>query len=151
MKAILVRSWCVRVFVLFPAFHPWIALLRLSILTSYKVRVSLIYLKICTAAFANALFFTSSALPSGSDPACAPKEFLARLTRNLTVGLISAFLGDCAVFTLFLLQIRKPIVKHEWTERSMARQISVWRCRTATFHTGSSSLIPEGNLRLFQS
>ena len=125
VKAILVRSWCVRVFVLFPAFHPWIALLRLSILTSYKVRVSLIYLKICAAAFANGLFFTSSALPSGSDPACAPKEILARLIRNLTVGLISAFLGDCAVFTLFLLQVRKPMVKKEWTERSMARQIAI--------------------------
>ena len=43
VKSILDRSWCVRVGLLLPAFHPWIALLRLSIVTSYKVRVSLIF------------------------------------------------------------------------------------------------------------
>ncbi|CAE7253645.1 HERC2 [Symbiodinium sp. CCMP2456] len=60
VQSILQRGWCSRVCLLVPAFHPWIALLRFSILTPYTVRVALVFLKLCTAGATNALFFTST-------------------------------------------------------------------------------------------
>ncbi|CAE7320868.1 ACBP4 [Symbiodinium sp. CCMP2592] len=134
VKSILDRSWCARVGLLLPAFHPWIALLRLSIVTSYKVRVSLIFLKICTSGATNALFFSSNSPLEGSDPKCwMPKDYFRRLVTNTIVGFLAAFLGDCIVFTLFLLQARKPVEKRQWSERAMRRQIATWRCKGVCF------------------
>eukprot|EP00439_Symbiodinium_sp_Y106_P077455 s2196_g16.t1 len=134
VKSILDRSWCVRVGLLLPAFHPWIALLRLSIVTSYKVRVSLIFLKICTSGATNALFFSSNSPLEGSDPKCwTPKDYFRRLVTNTIVGFLAAFLGDCVVFTLFLLQVRKPVEKRQWSERAISRQIATWRCKGFCF------------------
>ncbi|CAE7885026.1 unnamed protein product [Symbiodinium microadriaticum] len=133
VQSILRSCWLVRVGMLFPAFHPWIALLRHSLLTTYKVRVALIFLKLCTAGATNALFFTSSSPGPGSDPNCRPaRDLLARLVQNTVVGMLSAFLGDCVIFALFLVQDRKPTEKH-WTPKAKARQLRVWRCRAWTF------------------
>ncbi|CAE7234800.1 unnamed protein product [Symbiodinium sp. CCMP2456] len=133
VQSILKSCWLVRVGMLFPAFHPWIALLRHSLLTTYKVRVALIFLKLCTAGATNALFFTSSAPGPNSDPNCRPaRDLLARLVQNTVVGMVSAFLGDCVIFALFLVQDRKPTEKH-WTRKAKARQLRIWRCRAWTF------------------
>ncbi|CAE7941396.1 unnamed protein product, partial [Symbiodinium necroappetens] len=122
-----------RVALLFPAFHPWIALLRLSLLTSYKVRVSLIFLKLCTAASTSALFFTSSSPGPDSDPNCKkPQTLVAQLVQNTVVGVVSALLGDVIVFALFLVQNRSPIEK-DWTEQSKRWQLRVWKCRAVAF------------------
>jgi len=133
VRSILTSRWYIRVGLLFPAFHPWIALLRLSLLTSYKVRVSLIFLKLTTAGATNALFFTSSSPPLDSDPACrTPQSLGARLVQNTVVGMVSACLGDCVVFALFLVQDRKPIAK-DWTEEAKKWQLAVWKMRAVVF------------------
>lgn len=133
VRSILTSRWYIRVGLLFPAFHPWIALLRLSLLTSYKVRVSLIFLKLATAGATNALFFTSSSPPLDSDPACrTPQSLGARLVQNTVVGMVSACLGDCVVFALFLVQDRKPIAK-DWTEEAKKWQLAVWKMRAVVF------------------
>ncbi|CAE7546111.1 Lztr1 [Symbiodinium sp. CCMP2592] len=133
VRSILKSRWYARVCLLFPAFHPWLAVLRLSILTSYKVRVALIFLKLCTAGATNAVFFSSTSPAPGSDPSCLPTQnLLEQLVQNTVVGMMSALLGDCAIFTLFLVQNRKPVEK-DWTEAAKSRQINVWRCRAALF------------------
>ncbi|CAE7197674.1 HERC1 [Symbiodinium natans] len=133
VQCILDSRWYKRVGLLFPAFHPWIALLRLSLLTSYKVRVSLIFLKLCTAGATNALFFTSSSPGPDSDPSCKkPQTLVAQLVQNTVVGVVSALLGDVIIFTLFLVQNRSPMEK-DWTERSKKWQMRVWKCRALAF------------------
>ncbi|CAE7785608.1 unnamed protein product, partial [Symbiodinium sp. KB8] len=133
VQCMLASRWYRRVALLFPAFHPWIALLRLSLLTSHKVRVSLIFLKLCTAASTSALFFTSSSPGPDSDPNCKkPQTLVAQVVQNTVVGVVSALLGDVIVFALFLVQNRSPIEK-DWTEQSKRWQLRVWKCRAVAF------------------
>ncbi|CAE7577395.1 gefF [Symbiodinium sp. CCMP2456] len=133
VQSILNSRWFVRVCLLVPAFHPWLAVLRLSLLTSYKVRVSLIFLKLCAAGATNAMFFSSTSPAPNSDPACLPPQnMLAWLVQNTVVGMISAILGDCAIFALFWLQNRKPVEK-DWTTAAKARQLNIWSCRAGLF------------------
>ena len=133
VQSMLKRQWCVRICLLFPAFHPWVALLRYSIITPRKVRAALIFLKLCTAGATNALFFTGTTPGPDDDPSCRQKgNFLQTLTRNSVVGFLSAFLGDCIIFTLFLVQARK-VVEKEWTDEIKAWQRSIWRCRRTCF------------------
>ena len=134
VESILQRGWCSRICLLVPAFHPWIALLRFSILSPYTVRVALVFLKLCTAGATNALFFTSTTPSPDDDPACRQKlGFFEALVQNCIVGFLSAFLGDCIIFTLFLVQVRSPAEKKQWTEAAKAWKLAWWRCRSYVF------------------
>ncbi|CAE7755059.1 HERC2 [Symbiodinium microadriaticum] len=134
VQSVLQRGWCSRVCLLIPAFHPWIALLRFSILTPYTVRVALVFLKLCTAGATNALFFTSTTPSPDDDPSCRQKlPFFEGLVQNCIVGFLSAFLGDCIIFTLFLVQVKSPEEKKRWSEAQKAWKLAWWRCRSCVF------------------
>ena len=60
-------SWCMRIVLLLPAMHPWMALALVSLFGSHKRRAALIILKLATATFTSALFFTNGAQSFDSD------------------------------------------------------------------------------------
>ncbi|CAE7250071.1 HERC2, partial [Symbiodinium pilosum] len=134
VQSILVRRWYTRVAMLFPVFHPWTVLVRMSLLTPRKVRVSLIFLKFVTAAATNALFFASNSPLPDSDPRCfEPENLFAALVQTAVVGISSALLGDFMVFILFRIQALRPVRKIAWTSSLRARQRMKWRFRLWLF------------------
>jgi len=130
VKSILSHTWLVQVAMMFTAVHPWWQLMRFCLLTPQTVRVALLFLKLASAGMTNSLFFASDSPLPDEDPSCFPpeEEFLPWMVYTATVGLLSAFLGDCVVYTLFLMQERRPIERAEWTDGRKARQHAWWRC-----------------------
>jgi len=143
------RDWTVDTFLsssvflrlrlLFPALHPYAENTRVSLFTSHVTRTTLIILKLMSAAATGALFFSSSASTPDADPDCEePEDIWQRMIQTATVGVLSAFLGDCVLFVLFFLQLQQPKAELEWTEEMKDRYRRKWRCRSILFWTLSS-------------
>eukprot|EP00434_Breviolum_minutum_P001501 symbB.v1.2.001324.t1/scaffold57.1/size370615/33 len=81
-----------------------------------------------------ALFFSSSAPTPDSDPKCSPpSDEFERVVQSVTVGFVTAFLGDGIIFILFLVQRKSVVRRTEWTEAMKVRQRFWWSFRTGTF------------------
>ncbi|CAE7035576.1 rngB [Symbiodinium natans] len=111
-KDFLNSFWCKRVVLLMRAMHPWVTMQFVSLFRSHvvpwQVRASLIILKLVSAACANALFFTSSAVAADADMGCGPLETAGeRLLRAAIVGILSACMGDLLIVLLAMVQRRQ--------------------------------------------
>lgn len=127
-------SWFARLRLLFRALHPWAENTRISIFTSHTTRTTLIIMKLISAAAAAALFFSSEAETPDSDPECEqPEELWREMVQNVTVGVLSAFLGDAVIFFLFFVQLRQPKPEVEWTDELKENYRRRWRCRSVVF------------------
>ncbi|CAE7820676.1 Rcbtb1 [Symbiodinium sp. CCMP2456] len=93
-----------RVIILLPAVHTYSVLFRLYALTPVAVRVSAIILKLLSAGFTNAVFFTTTAKQAVQG--CNEEDLSMErgFVRKFWVGLLSAVLGDLIVFVLLLIQ-----------------------------------------------
>ncbi|CAE7204363.1 gefF [Symbiodinium natans] len=132
-KNFLNSFWCKRVVLLMWAMHPWITMQFVSLFRSHVVRASLIILKLVSAACANALFFTSSAVAADADMNCAPLETTGeRLLRAAIVGILSACMGDLLIVLLAMVQRRQVLIRR-WTEEAKERQLRSWRRRRFIF------------------
>eukprot|EP00434_Breviolum_minutum_P036960 symbB.v1.2.032758.t2/scaffold3973.1/size47119/1 len=128
------RGYFCRLALLLPAVHNWLKLRQMSVLIPYSVRAMLIGMKVISAEALCALFFSSSAPTPDSDPKCnPPSDDFERLVQSVTVGFVTAFLGDGIIFLLYLVQRKKVLHKPEWTEALIARQRFWWSFRTRAF------------------
>lgn len=116
---------------LFPASHGWLKVLRFDLAVPYAVRVALVAMKVISAGALSALFFSSSAPTKEADPECQPPvEPWEHLVRVLTVGVVTALLGDGIIFVFFLLQRKAVVYRKRWTEAAKRRKRIWWRIRT---------------------
>jgi len=128
------RGFLCRFALLFPAAHNWLKLRQMSVLIPYSVRVALIAMKVISAEALSALFFSSSAPTPDSDPKCSPpSDDFERTVQSVTVGFVTAFLGDGIIFILFMVQRKSVVRRTEWTEARKARQRCCWSFRTCVF------------------
>eukprot|EP00439_Symbiodinium_sp_Y106_P079588 s2050_g18.t1 len=68
------------------------------------------------------------------DPGCRQElGFLEGLVQRCIVGCLASFLGDCIISTLFLVQVRSPSEKKQWTEAAKSWKLAWWRCRSCVF------------------
>jgi len=128
------RGFLYRLALLLPAAHTWLKLRQMSVLIPYSVRVALIAMKVTSAEALGALFFSSSAPTPDSDPKCSPpSDNFERTVQSVTVGFVTAFLGDGIIFILFLVQRKSVVYRTEWTEARKERQRFWWRFRICAF------------------
>ncbi|CAE7523881.1 rngB, partial [Symbiodinium sp. CCMP2456] len=127
-------SWLRRVIILLPCMHPWLTASLQSLFRSHTVRVALIVLKLVSATFTNAMFFTSAAQSPDSDEECAaPQTLEEQLMTATIVGFLSACAGDMLIVILALIQRRSVLVREIWTPEMRSRQLFRWRCRQRIF------------------
>eukprot|EP00931_Biecheleriopsis_adriatica_P080333 TRINITY_DN5369_c0_g1_i2.p1 TRINITY_DN5369_c0_g1~~TRINITY_DN5369_c0_g1_i2.p1 ORF type:complete len:3196 (-),score=476.27 TRINITY_DN5369_c0_g1_i2:5-8317(-) len=103
----LTTCWCNRLFALFLALHPVVALYSFSIQTSRSCRLALLVSKIVASGAAAAMFFEASggALGDDADPACQPRKgWITEVVQAVVVGTACAFIGDIGMVILGILQ-----------------------------------------------
>eukprot|EP00440_Ansanella_granifera_P011823 gb/GFBE01012841.1/.p1 GENE.gb/GFBE01012841.1/~~gb/GFBE01012841.1/.p1 ORF type:complete len:664 (+),score=137.13 gb/GFBE01012841.1/:1-1992(+) len=127
-------GWCKRVFMLFPALHKWLQMLRFNLFVSHTARTALIMMKLTSAAATSALFFSGSSFANDSDPDCQESESaLIRLYQAAVVGLLSALMGDILIAILYAIQQRRVEEHPEWTEERKKMQIQKWNTKDCIF------------------
>ncbi|CAE7383993.1 HERC2 [Symbiodinium natans] len=126
--------WHVRVRLLLPAKHPWLAPLRYCAFVRASVRTALLILKLAGAGTVAALFFSTDAQLDDNDSRCSvADDLISKLMRKFWISVVSLFVGDAVILFLFLVQWRRTVRKESWTDRKMARQRCVWRLRSLCF------------------
>ncbi|CAE7461738.1 atad1, partial [Symbiodinium pilosum] len=112
----------------------WRALALFSMFTPHSIRVALLFMKLVSAAAANAVFFRTTAQPADADPRCSkPQDLLSRIVQAFTVGVVTAVMGDVLIALLLILQRRSVVERDEWTPARVARQRNWWFCRRCFF------------------
>ena len=135
VEKFLSSSWLQRVMILLPCMHPWVTLRLASIFRPHVVRAALVILKLVSAAFTNAMFFTSTGTQAmGSDDECTePQSFAEKLLAATIVGFFSACMGDVLIVVLALVQRRNVLIRDRWTEKMKKSQLRRWRARRLVF------------------
>ena len=134
-RAFLERGWVCRIATLWPASHPWMTATYFSMLAPIRVSVALLFLKVTSAGALSAVFFSSGSPSPDADPECTPPSGgIAKAVQSLTVGLVTAMLGDVIISILFALQTKKVVFSpSEWSEEQKGRQYTYWRLWSVLF------------------
>ena len=134
-RAFLERGWLCRIATLWPASHPWMTATYFSMLAPIRVSVALLFLKVTSAGALSAVFFSSGSPSPDADPECTPpSDGIAKAVQSLTVGLVTAMLGDVIISILFALQIKKVVFSpSEWSQEQKGRQYAYWRLWSVLF------------------
>ena len=127
-RAFLERGWLCRIATLWPATHPWMTATHFNMLAPVRVSVALVFLKVTSAAALSAVFFSSGSPSPDADPECSPPAGgLERTVQSVTVGLVTAMLGDMIIAILFTFQVKKVVfAPGEWSEQQKRRQYTYW-------------------------
>ena len=127
-RAFLERGWLCRIATLWPATHPWMTATHFNMLAPVRVSVALVFLKVTSAAALSAVFFSSGSPSPDADPECSPPAGgVAKTIQSVTVGLVTAMLGDMIIAILFTFQVKRVVfAAGEWSEQQKRRQYTYW-------------------------
>ena len=134
-QAFLQRGYLCRLATLWPASHPLLKLFHFSMLAPMRASVALLVLKVTSAGALGAVFFSSGSPTPDSDPECSPpNSAVEQAIQSLTVGLVTALMGDVIISILFAVQVKKVVYSEtEWTEEKKRRQHLLWSMRSSVF------------------
>jgi len=122
-------GFCIRLWGMFFALHPWLQLRQFSITIGASIRCLLLTAKVLGALMLCSLFFDSSgsALSLASPEECARAGFWDNFWRNVAWGLLSTFLSLLPLVLIAFVSNRRFIYKENWDKASKRSYVQCWR------------------------